>query len=115
MPEYTVVTRMTIQHTVLSSEDIFSSIITMHTIVDAVLTFPDIAAAMTLPSAAAIMRIPLTANSRISTMASTHAGMSPQATSISIAAVTSALSASGSMNLPKSVTSPRLRAMCPSR
>ena len=49
----------------------------IHTIVLAVLTLPDQPAAMTRPFSTATKRIPDTANSRSSTMASTHAAKCP--------------------------------------
>ena len=71
--------------------------------VAAVLILPDGAAAMTRCRSTAISRRPLTANSRSSTTASAQPGIRPHSTKKHIAAMTSTLSASGSMNLPKFV------------
>lgn len=103
-PEYTVVTTMTTQHTVLSQEMFHSSIRQMATMVEAVLILPDQAAAMTRPLSTAMSRRPVTANSRATTSSSAHAGIWCCSTNSSMAATTSSLSASGSMNLPKSDT-----------
>ena len=70
----------------------------------AVLIFPDQPAAMTRPFSTATKRIPDTANSRSSTMANTHAKKVPSSTNQHSAAITRHLSASGSMNFPKSET-----------
>ena len=80
-----------------------SSMRTMHTMVEAVLTFPDQPAAMTRPLSAATIRRPDTPNSRTMTMSRAQAGIRPTSTNHSMAAVTRHLSAKGSMNLPKSV------------
>lgn len=80
------------------------SMSTMHTMVEAVFTFPDQPAAMTRPLSAATIRRPLTANYRMTTMSTAQAGIWPISTNHSMAATTRHLSARGSMNLPKSVT-----------
>ena len=80
-----------------------SSIRHRHTMVAAVLTLPDQPAAITRPCSTATRRMPDTANSRNSTIASTQPGIRPASTNQHIAAITSTLSASGSINLPKSV------------
>ena len=95
---------MTTQHTVLSQEMFHSSIRQMATMVEAVLILPDQAAAMTRPLSTAMSRRPVTANSRATTSSSAHAGIWCCSTNSSMAATTSSLSASGSMNLPKSDT-----------
>ncbi len=87
----------------------------IHTMVEAVLTLPDHAAAMTSPRSAAIIRRADTANSLASTTSSIHAAIRPHSTNTHIAAVTSILSAMGSTNFPKSVTMLQRRAICPSR
>ena len=81
-----------------------SSIRQMPTMVEKVFTLPDQAAAITRPLSTAMRRRPLTANSRTTTMSSAQAGIRPTSTNHSMADITSILSASGSMNLPKSVT-----------
>ena len=83
---------------------------TMATICATVLALPYQLAAMTTPWLAATMRMPETMNSRARMTITTHEGSTESSTSASSAAATSILSASGSMNLPKVVTSPRLRA-----
>ena len=75
-----------------------------------VLALPYQLAAMTVPLLAATMRMPETMNSRVRMMSAGHDGSTPSSISDSSAAATRILSASGSMNLPKSVTSPLLRA-----
>ena len=70
---------------------------------------------MTTPLSAAMVRRPVTVSSRATMRNTTHPGTRSKSTKPMRAAVTSSLSARGSMNLPKSVTSPRLRAMFPSR
>ena len=67
-------------------------------------------AAMTTPLSAATMRMPDTMNSRAKMMSTGQEGRTLSSTSARSAAQTRILSASGSMNLPKFVTSPRLRA-----
>ena len=74
----------------------------MHTMVLAVLILPDQPAAITRPFSTATRRIPDTANSRSSTTASTQPAIVPSSTNQQSAAITRHLSASGSMNLPKS-------------
>ncbi len=69
-----------------------------------VLILPLHAAAITTPFSTAISRRPVTANSRAMMTMAAQLGICPQATKISTAANTSSLSASGSMNLPKSDT-----------
>ena len=71
-------------------------------------------AAMTSPLLAATMRTPLTMNSRAMMIMTGQLGSEPSSTKTSSAATTRTLSASGSMNLPKSVTSLRERAKYPS-
>ena len=56
------------------------------------------------------MRMPDTMNSRVRMTSATQDGRMESSTSASSAAATSILSARGSMNLPKFVTSLRLRA-----
>ena len=63
-----------------------------------------------LALAEATMRRPETMNSRVMMTIAIHAGRLASSTSASSAAVTSSLSASGSMNLPNVVTSLRERA-----
>ncbi len=82
----------------------------MAIICETVLALPHQLAAMTSPLLAATMRTPDTMNSRASMTSTGHDGSTASSTRASSAAATSILSASGSMNLPKSVTSPRLRA-----
>ena len=72
--------------------------------VQEVLILPLQPAAMTVPLLAATMRRPLMANSRAMTMNTSQDGIRPQPTKIIMQAVTSSLSASGSRNLPKSLT-----------
>ncbi len=67
-------------------------------------------AAMTDPSAAASMRMPATMNSRHRMMNTGQEGRTLSSMSTSSAAVVRILSARGSTNLPKFVTSFRLRA-----
>src|SRR5699024_6988215 len=100
-PETTVVTSMTQTHTVSHRGGTSNIIIIMHIMVANVLILPDMAAAMTRPFSTAMSRRPVTANSRASTIISAQDGIRPHSTKISIAAVTSSLSASGSTNLPK--------------
>ena len=69
-----------------------------------VFTLPDHAAAMTCPLAAATLRRLVMMNSRARMMKTIHAGNSRRSAKRTSAAVTSSLSASGSTNLPKSVT-----------
>ncbi len=79
-----------------------------------VLALPYQLAAMTSPLLAATMRMPETMNSRAKMMSTGQPGSTASSTSAMSAAATRILSASGSMNFPKSVTSPRLRARYPS-
>ena len=88
---------------------------TMATICATVFALPYQLAAMTTPWLAATMRMPDTMNSRVRMTSATHEGSTPSSMSASRAAATRILSAKGSMNLPKFVTSPRLRARYPSR
>ena len=88
---------------------------TIETIVTAVLTLPDLPAAMTFPLLAATIRIELTRNSRAIMMTTATEEASPSSIKAISAAKTSTLSATGSRNLPKSVIRFRLRAICPSR
>ena len=74
------------------------------TMVQEVLILPLQPAAMTVPLLAATMRRPLMANSLAMTMNTSQDGIRPQPTKIIMQAVTSSLSASGSRNLPKSLT-----------
>ena len=80
------------------------------TIVVAVFHLPRLPAATTTPSEASTMRSPLTRNSRATTMTVTQGLTSPHDCSTTSAETTASLSAIGSRNLPKLVTSPRLRA-----
>ena len=79
-----------------------------------VLTLPDRPAAMTRPCSTATRRRPLTTNSRATNTTHIHADMRSRSTMTMNAVTVSSLSAMGSMNLPKLVTRPRLRAMRPS-
>ena len=83
---------------------------TMAIIWNTVLNLPYQLAEMTVPLLAATMRTPETMNSRATMMSATQLGSDPSSINAKRAAMTRILSASGSMNLPKSVTSPRLRA-----
>ena len=76
---------------------------------------PSLPAASTVPFPAATSLSPDTINSRATNITSIQPAISPRSTIIIMTAVTSSLSAIGSMNLPKSVTSPRERAICPSK
>ena len=69
-----------------------------------VLNFPHQLAAITIPLSEAIRRKPLIANSRLMIIMTIHAGSLPSSTRQIIAALTSSLSASGSINFPKFVT-----------
>ena len=69
-----------------------------------VFTLPVHEAASTLPFAAATFLSDVMINSRARTINTIHAGKMPFSIKISSAAVTNSLSASGSTNLPKSVT-----------
>ena len=104
-PEQTVVRRINSPQTV--SKVWFSekaSMAIMPTIVTVVLILPDQTAAMTRPRSTAIRRRPETANSRNNTIATSHPGICPTSMNQHIAESTRILSASGSINLPKSVT-----------
>ena len=81
----------------------------------AVLYFPSCPAAMTIPSLMAMVRRPVTMNSRAMIAMTTHACTRPRCTSITSAAITISLSASGSRNFPITVTRFRRRATQPSR
>ena len=83
---------------------------TMAIICVTVFALPYQLAAITLPSAAASMRMPDTMNSRQRMMNTGQEGSTPSSMSTSSAAVVRILSASGSTNLPKFVTSCLLRA-----
>ena len=72
-------------------------------------------AAITIPSLIAMVRSPVTMNSRAMITITTHAATRPRWTSITSAAITMSLSASGSRNFPITVTSPFFRAIQPSR
>ena len=87
---------------------------TMAMIWNTVLALPYQLAAMTVPLLAATMRMPETMNSRARMMSTGQPGSTASSTRAMSAAVTRILSARGSMNFPKSVTSPRLRARYPS-
>lgn len=77
-----------------------------------VLILPGSSAAMTLPSfSTMIKRKPVTANSRQTMIAATHAGTLPICTKMINAVITNILSAKGSANLPKLVTNFCLRAI----
>ena len=80
-----------------------------------VLILPSLPAAMTLPLPTATMRRPSTHSSRARITITIHAGIRPRWISMIMALRFKSLSATGSMNLPKSVTMPSLRAMWPSR
>ena len=84
------------------------------TICVTVLIFPPFEAAMMIPSEAATMRTPDTINSRETIITTIHAGRRWSSTKDMSAATTSILSANGSINFPKLVTMPRLRAIYPS-
>ncbi len=76
------------------------------------LILPGIFAAKTCPSfSAKIKRKPVTANSRQTMIATTHAGASFNSTKKMKAVIVYILSANGSANLPKLVTILRERAM----
>ena len=92
----------------------FTTNSTMAIIWNTVLNLPYHEAAITSPLLAATMRTPLTMNSRATIISTGQLGSDPSSISTSSAATTSTLSAKGSMNLPKSVTSPRERARYPS-
>ena len=76
----------------------------------AVFHLPSELAAMTVPLAATTMRRPDTRNSRATTSSSTHEFTRPCSSRKQRATMTTSLSAMGSRNLPKVVTSPLLRA-----
>lgn len=80
MPEYTVVATMTAMHTTFKRLLWNTSIRHRHTMVEAVFTLPDHAAAMTRPCSTATRRMPETANSRSSTMARHQPGICPYST-----------------------------------
>src|SRR5512140_2219198 len=82
---------------------------------NAVFDFPSWPASMTIPSLIAMVRSPVTMNSRAITTMTTQAATRPRWTSITSAAITMSLSASGSRNFPITVTRPVLRATHPSR
>ena len=86
---------------------------TMATICATVFALPYQLAAMTTPWLAATMRMPDTMNSRVRMTSATHEGSTPSSMSASRAAATRILSAKGSMNLPKFVTSPRAARQVP--
>ena len=75
----------------------------MPTMVQAVFTLPDLAAAMTRPCSTATSRRPVTASSRAMTTKKAQAGIQATSTNQAMADITRSLSAKGSMNLPKSV------------
>ena len=79
-----------------------------------ILILPKIFAATTLPFEAATRRIEVTENSLKSTIITAMQSHQPVCTKQSNALNTRILSASGSANLPKSVTSPLLLAILPS-
>ena len=62
-PDQRVVTTITATHRVLTRSGMGRNMSTMHTMVEAVFTFPDQPAAMTRPWSLATIRSPLTANS----------------------------------------------------
>ena len=68
-----------------------------------VFCFPSCPAAMTIPSLMAMVRSPVTMNSRAMMTMTTQAATRPRWTSITSAAMTMSLSASGSRNLPMTV------------
>ena len=77
----------------------------------AVFTLPSQLAEITTPCSAATDRRPVTASSRAMITIAIQACSRSSETSETSAAMTSSLSASGSISLPKVVTSPRRRAM----
>ena len=79
-------------------------------IVTNVLALPNQLAAMMIPSLLATIRRPETMNSRATMISAIHEGSVPSSQKASSAAQTSILSASGSRNFPKVVTSLRERA-----
>ena len=105
---------MTHTQMVLTTGGMGRNISTTQTMVEAVFTLPDQPAAMTRPLSLATIRRPLTANSRSSTTSRAQPAICPISTNQTMAAVTSILSARGSMNLPKSVMRFRFRAIFPS-
>ena len=82
----------------------------MATMVTAVLPFPKGEAAMTVPAEATTMRSPDTRNSLATITRSTHEETAPRSRRKQSATTTTSLSAMGSRNLPKVVTSFLLRA-----
>ena len=85
------------------------------TICQAVLCLPSFSAGSTTPLLAASSRIPVMRNSRLMMTITAHAGMACSGIRQMNAAAISTLSATGSMSLPKSVSSFRFRAISPSR
>ena len=77
----------------------------------AVFSFPSQLAAITTPRSAATLRSPVTASSRAMITIAIQAARRSSETSEISAAITSSLSASGSISLPKLVTCLRRRAM----
>ncbi len=84
------------------------------TICVAVLTLPGQAAAITSPPSTNSKRNPVTASSLHTMIATTQVGTFCCPTKTINAVITNILSANGSANLPKFVTSPRARAIFPS-
>ena len=80
----------------------------------AVLALPPSPAAMTMPSAQAIERSAVMVISREIRSTTAHAGMRPIGTIHTSVAATMSLSASGSRNLPSTLTRPCRRASQPS-
>ena len=76
----------------------------------AVFVLPSWPAEMMTPSLAATLRSAVTLNSRARSTTTAHAGMRPIGTIQTRHAMTMSLSASGSMNLPSTLTTPSLRA-----
>ncbi len=81
----------------------------------AVLCLPSFSAGRTWPFVLAKSRSPVIKNSRLMMMITTHASTNPSGIRQIKADAVRILSASGSINLPKSVTRLRLRAISPSR
>src|SRR5256714_739199 len=79
-----------------------------------VLTLPSVRAGVTTPCWLAVIRSIVTANSRAMITIATHAAKRPSETRVSRAPMTSSLSASGSISLPKVVIDWRRRASQPS-
>ena len=109
MPDQTV--RMTASHMTAIAPGMLKSRRIIPIICVTVFSLPPFEAAITTPSEAATMRSPETMNSREIITTTIHAGKRCSSTSAVSTAMTSILSASGSMNFPRFVTMLRLRAM----